>query len=162
MSLDEFVTQLLVQYDGKLFKSINAEDALPESDEEKAEAEAKNKANTFVVDFVKKCLGEKVADVRISRILKSQPVCMVADGPHLPGDGKVLQPPRQRSPGYKAQRVLELNADSDAYKALKEAIIDDEEKAKLYTNLLYNQALIIAGPAPGQCQAAISPLTSAS
>ena len=29
--LDEFVTQLLVQYDGKLFKSINAEDALPES-----------------------------------------------------------------------------------------------------------------------------------
>ena len=74
--LDEFVTQLLVQYDGKLFKSINAEDALPESDEEKAEAEAKNKANTFVVDFVKQHLGEKVADVRISRILKSQPVCI--------------------------------------------------------------------------------------
>ena len=143
--LDEFVTQLLVQYDGKLFKSINAEDALPESDEEKAEAEAKNKANTFVVDFVKKCLGEKVADVRISRILKSQPVCMVADGPISLEMEKYFNRRGREALGYKAQRVLELNADSDAYKALKEAIIDDEEKAKLYTNLLYNQALIIAG-----------------
>ena len=143
--LDEFVTQLLVQYDGKLFKSINAEDALPESDEEKAEAEAKNKANTFVVDFVKKCLGEKVADVRISRILKSQPVCMVADGPISLEMEQYFNRRGREALGYKAQRVLELNADSDAYKALKEAIIDDEEKAKLYTNLLYNQALIIAG-----------------
>ena len=143
--LDEFVTQLLVQYDGKLFKSINAEDALPESDEEKAEAEAKNKANTFVVDFVKKCLGEKVADVRISRILKSQPVCMVADGSISLEMEKYFNRRGREALGYKAQRVLELNADSDAYKALKEAIIDDEEKAKLYTNLLYNQALIIAG-----------------
>ena len=143
--LDEFVTQLLVQYDGKLFKSINAEDALPESDEEKAEAEAKNKANTFVVDFVKKCLGEKVADVRISRILKSQPVCMVADGTISLEMEKYFNRRGREALGYKAQRVLELNADSDAYKALKEAIIDDEEKAKLYTNLLYNQALIIAG-----------------
>ena len=143
--LDEFVTQLLVQYDGKLFKSINAEDALPESDEEKAEAEAKNKANTFVVDFVKKCLGEKVADVRISRILKSQPVCMVADGPISLEMEKYFNRRGREALGYKAQRVLELNADSDAYNALKEAIIDDEEKAKLYTNLLYNQALIIAG-----------------
>ena len=143
--LDEFVTQLLVQYDGKLFKSINAEDALPESDEEKAEAEAKNKANTFVVDFVKKCLGEKVADVRISRILKSQPVCMVDDGPISLEMEKYFNRRGREALGYKAQRVLELNAESDAYKALKEAIIDDEEKAKLYTNLLYNQALIIAG-----------------
>ena len=129
--LDEFVTQLLVQYDGKLFKSINAEDALPESDEEKAEAEAKNKANTFVVDFVKKCLGEKVAGVRISRISLEME--------------KYFNRRGRENLGYKAQRVLELNADSDAYKALKDAIIDDEEKAKLYTNLLYNQALIIAG-----------------
>ena len=45
----------------------------------------------------------------------------------------------------KAERVLELNADSETFAALKNAIIDDEEKGKKYANLLYNQALIIAG-----------------
>ena len=70
---------------------------------------------------------------------------MVADGPISLEMEKYFNRRGRENLGYKAQRVLELNADSDAYKALKEAIIDDEEKAKLYTNLLYNQALIIAG-----------------
>lgn len=143
--MDEFATQLLVQYDGKLFKSVNSEDALPESEEEKEAAKAKDEANSFVTDFVKKFLGDKVSDVRISRILKSQPVCMVADGPITLEMEKYFARRGQADLGYRAQRVLELNADSDVYQALKDAVIEDQEKAKLYANLLYNQALIIAG-----------------
>ena len=45
----------------------------------------------------------------------------------------------------KAQRVLELNADSAAYAALAQAVAQDPEKAKKYAELLYDQALIIAG-----------------
>ena len=41
--------------------------------------------------------------------------------------------------------MLELNADSSVFAALKSAVIDDEDKAKKYVNLLYNQALLIAG-----------------
>lgn len=86
---------------------------------------------------------------------------MVADGPISLEMEKYFNRRGREALGYKAQRVLELNADSDAYKALKEAIIDDEEKAKLYTNLLYNQALIIAGACPWTMPQP-SPLTSAS
>ena len=45
----------------------------------------------------------------------------------------------------KAERVLELNADSAVYGALAQAVAQEPEKAKKYAELLYDQALIIAG-----------------
>jgi molecular chaperone HtpG len=47
--------------------------------------------------------------------------------------------------GFKAERVLELNPDAPAFAALKTAIAADPEKAKTYAQVLYNQALLIAG-----------------
>jgi molecular chaperone HtpG len=45
----------------------------------------------------------------------------------------------------KAQRVLEINADHPAYAALKEAVFSDQEKAKAMAEIMYGQAVLIAG-----------------
>lgn len=45
----------------------------------------------------------------------------------------------------KATKVLELNASHKAFAALKDAYKTDQEKARNYVQLLYNQALLIAG-----------------
>ena len=45
----------------------------------------------------------------------------------------------------KARRVLELNADHPAFKALEAAVASDPEKAKKLVNILHSQALLIAG-----------------
>lgn len=45
----------------------------------------------------------------------------------------------------KADKILEINADHDVFRSLKAAFEQDKEKAALYTNLLYNQALLIEG-----------------
>jgi molecular chaperone HtpG len=45
----------------------------------------------------------------------------------------------------KAQRVLELNPDHTAFTAIKDAFKNDTEKAKTMAEVLYNQALLIAG-----------------
>jgi molecular chaperone HtpG len=47
--------------------------------------------------------------------------------------------------GFKAERVLELNPDAPAFAALKNAITADPDKARTYAEVLYNQALLIAG-----------------
>ena len=47
--------------------------------------------------------------------------------------------------GMKAGRVLELNAEHPAFHALELAVARDPEKAKRYAELLYSQALLIAG-----------------
>jgi molecular chaperone HtpG len=142
--LDEFVVQTIAGVKDKPFKSVNDEDALPETEEEKKEIEAKAEANAFVVDFVKEQLGDKVNDVRISRILKSQPVCMVSDGAITLEMEKYFSKLGRGAMGFTANRILELNPDSKTFKALKNAILDDEDKARRYVNLLYNQSLIIA------------------
>ena len=45
----------------------------------------------------------------------------------------------------KADRILELNVEHPAFQALETAVTDDPEKAKKYAELLYDQALLIAG-----------------
>ncbi|MDD5937473.1 MAG: molecular chaperone HtpG, partial [Clostridiales bacterium] len=144
--VDEFVAQTLMKYGDKPFKDAAAADALPETDEEKKAAEEKEEANKPVLDFVKETLGDKVSAVRISKVLKSAPVCMTADGPVSLEMEKYFQ--RMETEGVemmKAQRVLELNADSPVYSALAQAVAQDPEKARKYAELLYDQALIIAG-----------------
>ena len=51
----------------------------------------------------------------------------------------------QPDSGMKAQRVLELNMNHPAVKAMESAVQTDIEKAKKYAELLYDQALLIAG-----------------
>ena len=51
----------------------------------------------------------------------------------------------EHSGDMRAQRVLELNPESEAFAALRTAVDSDKEKAGVYAELLYNQALLIAG-----------------
>ena len=143
---DEFVINSLGALEGKSFKSINDEDALPESDEEKEKAQQQAEENKDVLDFVKETLGDKIKEARVSKILKSGAVCLTTEGPITLEMEKYFQRmDPQRAGDMKAQRVLELNPQSSAFAALKSAMAQDTEKAKVYAELLYDQALLIAG-----------------
>ena len=143
---DEFVMNLLGELDGKAFKSVSDSDALPESEEEKAQAEKKAEENKDVLDFVKETLGDKIQEARISKILKTGAVCMTADGPvTLEMEKYFRRVDPDHADNMRAQRVLELNPDAGAFAALREAMENDREKAKVYAELLYHQALLIAG-----------------
>ena len=143
---DEFIMNTLGEWDGKKLKSIADEDALPQSDEEKAEAERKSEENKDVLAFVKETLGDQIKEARISRILKSGAVCLTAEGPiTLEMEKYFARMEPERSGDMRAQRVLELNSESPAFAALKGAVDSDREKAAKYARLLYAQALLIAG-----------------
>ncbi len=140
---DEFVIQTLGELGGKKFKSVSDADALPETDAQKAEAEKKVEENRGVLDFVKETLGDRVKEARISRILKSGAVCMTTDGPVTLEMEKYFSKMEGGLP-MKAERVLELNPDSEAFAALRKAVDSDKDLAKKYAELLYAQSLLIA------------------
>ena len=144
---DQFVVEALGEaVEGKPFKSVDDGDALPESEEEKAQLEKKAQDSKDVLDFVKETLGDRIHEARISKVLKSGAVCMTADGPVTLEMEKYFQRvDPEHAQGMKAQRVLELNPDAGAFAALREAVESDREKAGRYVELLYNQALLIAG-----------------
>ena len=142
--VDEFVINALEKEGDKQFKSISDADALPETDEEKQAAEEKAEQAKPVLEFVKEVLGEKVKEARLSKILRSGAVCMTTDGPMTLEMEKYFTRQGGALP-LKAERVLELNPESGAYKALSAAVESgDKDKASKYAELLYDQALLIA------------------
>ena len=79
--VDDFVMKALEELDGKKFKSVSDEDALPQTDEEKQAAKEQSEQAAPVLTAVKEVLGEKIKEARLSSILKSAAVCLTADGP---------------------------------------------------------------------------------
>ena len=143
--VDDFVMKALEEQDGKKFKSVNDDDALPQSDEEKKAAEEKAEAGKAVLDAVKEALGDEVKAVRASSILKSAACCLSAEGPVSLEMEKYMSK-LEGGEKMKADRVLELNLDSAPYAALKQAQeAGDTDKVARYAKLLYGQAELMAG-----------------
>ena len=138
--IDEFSLQTLMQYKDKRFCSATNDDLGIENDENKEE----EKDSSAILTFVKETLGDKVSKVVASKKLVSHPVCLTAKGGisfEMEKYFNAVQP----DSGMKAQRVLELNMNHSAVKAMESAVQTDIEKAKKYAELLYDQALLIAG-----------------
>lgn len=146
-SVDEFVVQMLGNYEEKQFKSVNDKELGIETDEDKKETEKQSEDNKELLDFVKETLADKVAAVRISGKLKSHPVCLTTDGAVTLEMEKYFKsvPGAEAMGAVKAEKVLELNPSHPAFAALKAAWSSDKDKAAKYAEILYTQALLIAG-----------------
>ena len=141
---DEIVLQMLENAGGKPFVSVADENALPVTEEEKANVEQAEKDHKDVLDFAQETLKDQVAKVRLSKILQSGSVCLTAEGPVSLEMEKYFRKMRRDFP-MQAQKVLEINPDSSAFQALCNTFqAGDKEKAAAYVEILYNQALIIA------------------
>lgn len=140
--IDEFAIKMLMNYQEKEFKSVSSGDL--GIDENDADTESKDEENTELFNEMKDILAGKVKDVRISKRLKSHPVCLTADGEVTIEMEKILNamPDNQN---VKADKILEINSNHEVFEALKNAFANDKDKLSLYTNLLYNQALLIEG-----------------
>ena len=139
--VDEFCAQILHAYQDKEFRSV-LDQEIAEGDEKKAQEAAD--AHKAAFDFVKETLGDKVKEVRASARLKSHPVCLTA-GEGLSFEMEKYFQAVQPDSGIHADRILELNVEHPAFAALESAVTAAPEKAKQYAQLLYSQALLIAG-----------------
>ena len=136
---DEFTVQALRSYADKDFRSVvdgdlGIEDADTETLDEKEE----------LMRFVRETLGDKIKDAKVSRRLKTHPVCMTA------GEGFSFEMEKyfknfDMPMPVKADRILELNTKHPAVMAMETALLTDRAKAETYVKILYNQALLIAG-----------------
>ncbi len=141
--VDEFSTFSLQEFEGKKFKSIAQGDLNLDSEEEKQEIEKKKEENKDLLSSMKDALSGAVADVRISSRLKTHPVCLVSDeGISLEMEKVLAQNPEAN--GIKASRILEINPNHPIFATLQN-LKNNQSTLNLYTNILYNQALLIEG-----------------
>ncbi len=141
--VDEWVTGHLTEFDGKPLQSVakggldlgKLEDVAEKEEAEKAADEYKE-----LLEKVKKALGDKVKDVRVTHRLTDSPSCLVADEYDLGGNlQRILKAAGQQAPASKP--ILEINPKHPAVQRLKyeETRFDD------WANLLLEQATLAEG-----------------
>lgn len=142
--IDEFAIKAIMSYKDKEFKSVSSGDLGIEPEDKEKESDEKKKEQKELFEYMKKRLSDKVKDVRASKRLKSHPVCLAVEGEVSIEMEKVLKS-MPNNPGVKADKILEINSNHKVFETLKQAFEHDKEKLDLYTDLLYNQALLIEG-----------------
>ncbi|MGM0436283.1 MAG: molecular chaperone HtpG [Bacillota bacterium] len=143
--VDEFMVQILNNYDDVPFKSIQQgdDDDLVDEDKKK-DLEDQEKSHKKLLKRLKKALDGKVKDVKLTGRLKESPVCLVSgEGLSLEMEKVLSQMPDAQ--GMKAERILEINPDHELFKALETVYEKDAKKVDDYASLLYHQALMIEG-----------------
>ena len=141
--VDEFIPQTLMTYEEKAFCNAASEDLGLQTEEEKKELEDKAEELKGFLTFVKETLGEQVKEVRLSADLGSHPVAMVPESGMSFEMEKYM---KRMNPefAFNVGRVLELNAEHEAVKAMVDAMTSDPLKAKDYALLLMYQAQMMA------------------
>jgi molecular chaperone HtpG len=125
-------------WDIKAVNRAGADEELGEKEDKTAEKEAKP-----VIEKIKKALGDRVKDVKLSRRLHDSPSCIVADenDPSMQMAQMLKAMGQTTMPDIKP--ILEVNGEHPIVLGLKD--IDDEERIADVSGVLFDQALLVEG-----------------
>lgn len=141
--IDEFVIKLMEDYKDIKFKNVYDEE-ISENDEVQDSAEKSNQEELF--RRMKEIIGDEVVEVKRSNRLKEDASFLSYKGDISIEMEKTLSMQANNPFPIKAQKVLEINTENILYDKLISALSqNDENTIKTITNVLYNQARLIAG-----------------
>ena len=143
--VDEFVAKILIDYDGKKFKSVSEADFSLENEEEKKQLDEKSEQLKDLLSAIKENLGDKVKEVRLTAKLKTYPVCLTASGDISIEMEKVFNSMPNADGKMKAEKILEISAEHKILETLKKLFAEDRDALKKYSIVLYEQARLLEG-----------------
>ena len=145
-TIDEFVIQTLRQYEEKEFRSVSSQNLGLEAPEENAadEAAETSEADEKLLAKMKELIGDEVVKVKTTAHLKDDVAYLSTEG-DLSIEMEMTLNTMPQGGDVKAKKVLEINKNHPVYEKLKTFYEADDDQFALYTELLYNQARLIAG-----------------
>ena len=146
--VDEFVLQIMENYEGKKFTNVSANNIDLDSNEEKEALKKLNEENKDMFTFMKESINDKnIKEIRFTHRLKNHPVCLVSEGVVSVEMQKVLSAmPNSDSRNIKAETVLEINEKHPIAEKLKALFKEDKkDEVKKYSKLLLDSAKLIEG-----------------
>ncbi len=145
--VDEWVVSHLTEFDGKALQSAakgrldlgKLEDEAEKKEQEKEAGELKD-----LTERMKKALGERVKEVRVTLRLTDSPACLVADEHDLSANlQRLLKAAGQKAP--QSSPILEVNPHHTLVTRLKAET--DQARFNELTLVLFDQALLAEGGA---------------
>ena len=141
--VDEFIAQTLMTYGEKPFCNASSEDLGLQTEEEKKELEERSEKLKGMLTFVQETLGDAVKEVRLSADLGSHPAVMT---PEAGMSFEMEKYMKRMNPefAFSVGRILSLNPEHDAVKAMEKAMTEDAMKARDFAKILMYQAQLMA------------------
>ena len=142
--IDEFMIQMMQNYQELSFKSIQNADTDLLDDTKKDALKEQEKEHKDILKALKKELKDKVKDVKLSYRLKESPVCLVS-GEGLSLEMEKVLKSMPNAGEIKAERILEINPNHDIFKSIESLYQKDKGTIHDYATILYHQALLLEG-----------------
>nr|WP_320025702.1 molecular chaperone HtpG [uncultured Acetobacterium sp.] len=145
-TIDEFVTQTLRQYEEKEFRSVSSQNLgleAPEEDEKDDPGET-SEVDEKLLEKMKELIGDEVVKVKTTAHLKEDVAYLSTEG-DLSIEMEMTLNTMPQGGDVKAKKVLEINKNHPVYEKLRTYYESDDEQFALYTEVIYNQARLIAG-----------------
>ncbi|HDK38427.1 MAG TPA: molecular chaperone HtpG, partial [Thiolapillus brandeum] len=143
--VDEWLMSHLTEYKEKTFQSVTKGQldlGELEGEEDKEQHEKAEKEHKKLLKGIKKTLGEKVKEVRVSSRLVDSPACLVVDDYDMSQNlARVLKQLGQDAP--MPTPIMELNVEHPLVERLEQE--KDKTRYSELANLLYDQALLAEG-----------------
>ncbi|MDY3886468.1 MAG: molecular chaperone HtpG [Treponema sp.] len=141
--IDEIVISGFGKYKDFELKAVNRAGSDEDLGIDKEEAKKKEEEFKPVTEKIKKSLGEKVKEVKLSKTLSEEnPSCIVVDE-NDPSYQMIQMMKAMGQTGPELKPILEINADHPIVQKLKDT--DDEKLISDISEVLLDQALLIAG-----------------
>ncbi len=141
--IDDIVIPGFGKYKDFELKAVNRAGSDEDLGGDKEEAKKKEEEFKPVVEKIKKALGEKVKEVKLSKTLSGEnPSCIVVDE-NDPSYQMIQMMRAMGQPGPELKPILEVNADHPILAKIKDT--SDEALISDVSEVLFNQALLIAG-----------------
>lgn len=141
--IDEFVLQVLMNYEEKEFANVSANNLDLDSKEDKEKLAKLNEDCKDMFTLMQETIPE-VAKVCFTNRLKDHPVCLTTEGAISVEMQKVINAlPNNQT--IQAKTLLEINENHPIAEKLKMLFESDKEELKKYAKILYAQAKLIEG-----------------
>ena len=153
--VDEFMINVLKEYDEKQFKSINKDDLELLNEEESKKIDEMKEEKKDLLESIKSAIPS-AKDVVLSKRLVDAACCVSSTGEITFEMERVL---KSQNKDVKADRVFEINPNHAVFGKIEEAYKDNKELGDKLVNILYNEALLQEGILPDDPKAFANAIT---
>ena len=153
--VDEFMINVLKEYDKKQFKSINKDDLELLNEEESKKIDEMKEEKKDLLASIKSAIPS-AKDVVLSKRLVDAACCVSSTGEITFEMERVL---KSQNKDVKADRVFEINPNHAVFGKIEEAYKDNKELGDKLVNILYNEALLQEGILPDDPKAFANAIT---
>jgi len=143
--VDEWLVSSLHEFNGKKLQSIAKGDldlGKLDTEEQKAEKEKIEKEAKSIIEKIKKSLGDKVKEVKVTHRLTNSPACLVVGEHDISGNlERILKAAGQSTPENKP--ILEINPNHELIKKIEK--VEENQLFNDYASVIFDQAILAEG-----------------